>query len=341
MYRRTVFLLLLALLPVSALLAGGGGDLPPGLYAEIRTNRGAMLFELDYRRTPLTVTNFVGLAEGSLPNDVRAPGKPFYNLLTFYRDIPNYVVFTGDPSNDGSGGPGYSFPRETGALISASVPGVLVMDGFSTESHGSRFFITRTGDAFLDTKYTPFGRLVQGKRVLKKIRLGDRIEEINILRFGSEARGLPFDTETFDALVADARILELETIRSRDSVLADAVVALGTERQKTPTGIYFVVEADGSGDKPRPGDTVSVHYQGSLLDGTVFDSSIERNQTFDFVLGQDAIIPGWVETMMDMRPGEKRTVLIPPNLAYGDQAFGPIPANSWLHFEIELVSVSQ
>jgi peptidylprolyl isomerase len=94
----------------------------------------------------------------------------------------------------------------------------------------------------------------------------------------------------------------------------------------------------GDGNSPNAGDRVSMHYTGTLLDGTVFDSSRPRGVTFDFVLGTDPVIPGWIEMVMNMKPGEVRKVVIPPYLAYGDQGYGPIEPNSWLIFEMELVS---
>ena len=156
-------LLVLLLISPGLLWASGGSDqeLGPGLFAEFTTNRGHMIFRLDPSRTPLTVVNFCGLAEGSLPNDAKGPGEPYFDGLSFYRDAVDYVIFSGDPKEDGSGGPGYTFPRETGSLISAVTAGVLMMDGFSTEADGSRFFITREGDAFLDSKYTAFGNMVR------------------------------------------------------------------------------------------------------------------------------------------------------------------------------------
>lgn len=337
-----ILIVLLLILP-GLLWASGGSDeeLGPGLYAEFTTNRGQMIFRLDPTRTPLTVANFCGLAEGTLPNDFRGPGEPFFDGLTFYRDAPDYAIFSGDPMEDGSGGPGYTIPRETGSLISARNPGVLIMDGFSTESDGSKFFIAREGDSFLDSKYTAFGQLINGSKTLKKLRRGDIIESVRIVRNGSEAKRLRFDSETFDLYYSEARAKEIENLRVSNAVLANIVLGLGKERLKTPTGIHYLVLREGEGDKPAAGSQVSMNYTGTLLDGTVFDSSLTRGQTFDFVLGQDGVIPGWIEMVMDMKPGEMRKVVIPPFLGYGDQGYGPIEPNSWLIFDMELVSFIQ
>ena len=338
--KRIIFMILI-ILPYMLWASGSDDELGPGLYAEFSTSRGNMIFRLDPDRTPLTVTNFCGLAEGTLPNDFKKPGEPYFDGLDFYREAAGYAFFSGDPEGDGTGGPGYTFPRETGALISTGAAGILVMDGFATESAGSRFFILLEGDAYLDSKYTAFGRIVAGSRVLKKIRRGDTIESVRIIRVGGEARRLKFNPASFAELLERANLAEIENLRIISPDLADAVLGLGDERQKTPTGIYYEVLKTGEGGKPGPGARVSMHYTGTLLDGTVFDSSRDRDQTFDFTLGKDGVIPGWIEMVMDMQPGEVRKVVIPPFLAYGDQGYGPIEPNSWLIFEMELVSFTE
>ncbi len=297
-----------------------------------------MIFRLDYDRTPLTVTNFCGLAQGTLPNDVLDEGQPYFDGLEFYREAPGYAIFSGDHEGSGSGGPGYTITREAGALISAGAPGVLVMDGFVTESAGSRFFITKEGDAFLDTKYTGFGRLVFGDRVLKKLGKGDIIESVKIIQVGAQASRLRFNEKTFEELSAQAQASEIEALYIADTALAEAVNALGPERQKTSTGVYYEVVTPGTGGSPVSGDRVSMHYTGKLLDGTVFDSTLSRGTTFDFTLGVDGIIPGWIEMIMNMEVGEVRNVVVPPSLAYGSQGYGPIEPDSWLIFEMTLVS---
>jgi len=330
------FVAILLIIPVILWASGSTEELPPGLYARIHTNRGVMVFMLTLDETPLTVANFCGLAQGSISNKVFDPGIPYFDGLSFYREAPDYAVFSGDPLEDGTGGPGYTIPRETQTEISASAPGILVMDGYVTESAGSRFFITQEGDRFLDSKYTPFGELVSGRRTLMKTRKGDRIKSIRILRIDLPAGN--FDDAKFAELYDVARSAEIENLKEINPNLAKAVIELGDERKKTPTGIHFVVEAEGGGEKPTAGSRVSVHYTGALLDGTIFDSTRKRDQPFEFTLGQDGVIPGWIEMLTDMHPGEIRQVLIPPYLAYGDRGYGPIEPDSWLLFEMELIS---
>lgn len=97
----------------------------------------------------------------------------------------------------------------------------------------------------------------------------------------------------------------------------------------------------GGGDVAESGDRVTVHYVGHFVDGTVFDSSVARNEPFQFVLGSGLVIKGWDQGVVGMRAGGKRTLIIPPSLGYGSNPNGPIPGNSTLVFEIELLKVEK
>jgi peptidylprolyl isomerase len=335
--KRSLVLFLFAI-PAILWSFGSPEEMAPGLYADISTNRGNLLFLLDYEGVPLTVTNFCGLAEGTLPNSYRNPGEPFFDGLAFYREAPDYALFSGDPTDSGEGGPGYTIPRETGTAFSAASPGTLMMDGFSSEASGSRFFITMTADAFLDTKFTAFGQMVDGTNTLKKLKKGDVVKSVKIIRIGDASENILFDRETFDRYYLATREAEITNLRQSDPLLAGAIENLGSSMVKTPTGIYYTVIKSGEGKTPGGGDQVSMHYTGTLLDGTVFDGSRDRGQTFDFVLGKDGVIPGWIEMVTGMNTGEIRMAVIPPMLAYGSQGAGPIKPNSWLVFEMELVS---
>ncbi len=108
----------------------------------------------------------------------------------------------------------------------------------------------------------------------------------------------------------------------------------------TASGLKISDTAPGSGTPVKPGDTVSVHYSGYLTDGTKFDSSLDRNSPFEFTVGAGRVIPGWEEGLVGMQVGGKRSLLIPPNLAYGVQGSPPIiPGNATLRFDIELLAI--
>ena len=102
----------------------------------------------------------------------------------------------------------------------------------------------------------------------------------------------------------------------------------------TDSGLRMLVTREGKGKKPKKGETVEVHYSGMLEDGTIFDSSLERKSTFKFEVGMGRVIKGWDEALLDMKKGSVRTLIIPPELAYGDRATGKIPPNSILIFDV-------
>ena len=107
----------------------------------------------------------------------------------------------------------------------------------------------------------------------------------------------------------------------------------------TPSGLQYRDDAVGDGPEARAGQTVSVHYTGTLLDGRKFDSSRDRGQPFQFHLGGGQVIQGWDEGVAGMKVGGRRTLVIPPELGYGSRAIGPIPPDSTLQFDVELLGV--
>lgn len=311
--------------------------LPDGLYAEVRTNKGEILLKLEHEKTPLTVINFVGLAEGTL---TKANKKgPYYDGLKFHRVIPNFMIQGGCPQGTGSGGPGYQFPDEIHPDLKHTGPGVLSMANAGPGTNGSQFFITHVATPWLDGRHTVFGYVVKGQDVVNKIAGGDKIETVKIIRQGAAAKGFKADQDAFDAA--------LKGISERGKKIAEEKVAkeLATiakswpDAKVTPSGLRYVSVAAGKGTaKPSKGATVKVHYTGRLLDGTKFDSSVDRNEPIELPIGVGRVIPGWDEGIMDMTEGEKRTLIIPPHLGYGTRgAGGVIPPHAWLVFDVELL----
>ena len=111
------------------------------------------------------------------------------------------------------------------------------------------------------------------------------------------------------------------------------------QNEQKPTDLQVEDLTVGTGVEAKTGNTVSVNYKGTLLSGTVFDSSYNRGTPFSFTLGQNTVIQGWEQGVLGMRIGGKRKLVIPPHLAYGPRAMGLIPANSTLVFEVELLDV--
>lgn len=197
---RFTLALFLAMLPGSLPSSLSAAERPDGLYAEIITPRGALVARLEAERAPLTVTNFVGLAEGTLgPN----PGKPFFDGLTFHRVVPGFVIQGGDPWANGEGGPGYDFPDEFSPALHHDRAGVLSMANSGPDTNGSQFFITLAETNRLDYLHSVFGAVIEGLDVLPRIEAGDTMT-VRILRVGAAARALRADQAAWDALVAAA-----------------------------------------------------------------------------------------------------------------------------------------
>ena len=173
-------------------------SLPPGLYAEITTPRGALVCELFFAQAPLTVTNFVGLAEGALGP---VPRRPFFNGLKFHRVVPDFVVQGGDPLGTGEGGPGYTFPDEFVPGLRHAAAGTLSMANSGPATNGSQFFITRRETNRLNYLHSVFGRVVRGPEILPLIKPGDAMS-VRILRIGLVAENFRADTVSFAALLA-------------------------------------------------------------------------------------------------------------------------------------------
>jgi len=320
-------------------------NLGDGLFARITTNRGDIVVRLEYQRAPLTVCNFVALAEGNMN---ASSGRRFYDGLTFHRvisrangDSQDFMIQGGCPLGNGMGGPGYRFPDEIVAELKHDRPGVLSMANAGPGTNGSQFFITIVPTPHLDGKHTVFGYVVQGQNIVNTTRQGDRIERVTIIRNGQAANAFRADQGTFDRLQRQVQSAIESRIRTQRQADIDKINAEFPGALQTASGIRYIIQRQGSGDKPASGRTVSVNYEGRLLSGIVFDRSELRGRPLEFQVGTGRVIQGWDETVLDMRPGEKRLVIIPPELAYGDNDVGNgvIPANSFLIFEMELVSV--
>ncbi|MCA1950787.1 MAG: peptidylprolyl isomerase [Treponema sp.] len=329
-----VFLFLLA----STACAGpSDASLGDGLFARISTDKGDIIVRLEYKKTPLTVCNFTGLAEGKLN---AAGGKPFYNGLTFHRVINDFMIQGGDPLGNGTGGPGYKFPDEIVDDLKHDSPGVLSMANAGPGTNGSQFFITHKATPWLDGKHSVFGRVVEGQDVVNAIQQGDKIKSITIIRNGNDAKAFKNDQATFDSLLKNAASAAAERVAAKRQNDLALIATKYPGALTTPNGIRYVILKEGTGTKVQAGNTVSVNYKGMFLNGEVFDASDFHGGPFQFQAGTGRVIPGWDQIVMDMKKGEKRIVVLPPELAYGERgAGGVIPPNAFLVFEMELVSI--
>ncbi|WP_459212368.1 peptidylprolyl isomerase [Aquimarina rhabdastrellae] len=306
-----------------------------GIYAKFNTTKGSILINLEYQKTPGTVGNFVGLAEGQIENDAIPQGKPYYNGLKFHRVIADFMIQGGDPQGSGAGGPGYKFDDEIHPDLKHDGPGVLSMANAGPGTNGSQFFITHVETPWLDGKHTVFGKVVEGQDIVNAVQQGDAIDSIEIVRVGAEA-------EKFNAVESFRQFngarAEREAAAKKKSEELLEELAAGFD--KTESGLRYKKFQEGNGVQAEKGKTVSVHYKGSLPDGTVFDSSYKRNQPIDFPLGMGHVIAGWDEGIALLQVGDKARFVIPPHIGYGASgAGGVIPPNATLIFDVELMDV--
>lgn len=346
-------------------------NLPDGLYADIETSKGNIIVQLEYQKAPMTVANFVTLAEGKneFITDEKLKGKPFFDGLKFHRVIKDFMIQTGDPLGTGSGDAGYKFKDEFSDL-KFDKGGVLAMANNGPTTNSSQFFITHLETPWLDGKHTIFGHVVEnGMEVVNKILQDDYIIKVTIIRNGEAVK-------KFDAVKTFHDYFSAESENQKKQLAADAenkkaydskykavceqkvasFSALKAKATKTSSGLQYVITKKSGGKKPANGTTVYIHYAGFLEDCTLFDSSIEAvSKTFGkydenraaqngyqpipFQAGKkDGLIPGFIEGIEKLSFGDKATLFIPSHLAYGAAGAGDvIPPNTNIIFEIELM----
>lgn len=345
-------------------------DLPDGLYAEIETNKGSILLQLEYQKAPVTVANFVTLAEGDnkfVREELK--GRPFFDGLTWHRVEPGFVIQGGDPDGTGAGDTGYKFKDEITNLRHDKA-GTLSMANSGPGTNSSQFFITQAETPWLDGLHTVFGYVIgDGMQTVNKIAVGDAINSVTIIRKGESAKKFDavkvfdnyFAGAAEDLIKEDAKNAESQRVFDQKyQAVADAKKAeletLKSSAAKSATGLQFKMIAKGSGKKPAAGTTVYIHYSGYLESGELFDSSVEAVAktygTYDptradaggyrpirFEYGQKTgLIPGFIEGIEKMGYGDKAVLFIPSYLGYGQQgAGGVIPPNANIIFEVELL----
>ncbi|MBB1192223.1 peptidylprolyl isomerase [Flavobacterium sp. SOK18b] len=326
-----------------------------GIFVTIATNKGNIELELAYQKTPVTVANFIALAEGKntfvKPENLK--GKPFFDGLKFHRVIKDFMIQGGDPSGNGSGGPGYAFKDEITDL-KHNKPGILSMANSGPATNGSQFFITHKETPWLDGKHTVFGHVTSGMEIVNAIAQDDVITKVTVVRKGALAK--KFDavkviSDYFNFKTEDQK--KIEAVKAAKKTYLSTIKATATT---TPSGLAYKIVENGTGVKPANGATFYFNYAGYFEDGSLFDSSYENvnkaygkyderraaqngYKAFPFVAGKkDGMIPGFIEGLENMGFGDKAVVFIPSNLAYGERgANGVIPPNTMLVFELEML----
>lgn len=344
-------------------------NLSDGLYAEIETTKGTIVVALDYSKAPITVANFVSLAEGKntfVSADFK--GKPFFNGLKFHRVIPNFMIQTGDPLGNGSGDCGYKFKDEFSDL-KHNKAGVLSMANSGPGTNSSQFFITHLETPWLDGKHTVFGNIVdKGMEVVNAIVQDDVIKTVVIIRKGEDAK-------KFDAVKVFSDYFKVEADNQKKRIEDEAKnkliydekykvvkaqkIAMFTSAKasgiKSTSGLVYKIIQKGSSKKPEKGTNVFIEYAGFLEDGTLFDTSnakvadafgkldtqrLSQNgyAPMPFQMGANNMIPGFIEGLEKLNFGDKAILFIPSKLAYGEQgAGGIIPPNATIVFEVQIV----
>jgi cyclophilin family peptidyl-prolyl cis-trans isomerase len=351
-------------------------DLEDGLFAEFKTTHGTMVTELYYEKTPITVANFVALAEGTHP-DVQEvfKGKPYYNGMIFHRVMDKFMIQGGDPLKNGQGSPGYQFIDEI-TNLKHDKPGVLSMANGGAATNGSQFFITEAPAPWLDGLHTVFGQLVKGIEIQDSISnvktgIGNRpitdvvINELNIIRKGEAAQlfDAPKTWGKKDKIEKELRLKEerkmKEEIRKIDTLAKIDLIKLedyNKRSKKTKSGVKIHIIKRGKGIKPKDGNVVKLYADGYLTNGILFWSNNkkinERHGKYDVEKESKGfydpismelspnmqLIPGFREAIYTMNVGDIIYCYIPSNLAYGDKSKGLIKPNSDLSFIIQMVT---
>ena len=347
-----------------------------GIFAEVKTNKGLIVIELEFKKTPVTVANFIALAEGTNPMvNEKFKGKKFYDGIKFHRVIKDFMIQGGDPEGNGSGGPGYAFKDEFDPTLVHDKAGILSMANSGPKTNGSQFFITHKETAWLNNKHSVFGHVISGMEIVNLIEGNDIIEKVTIKRKGQEA--LKFDAPKvfktyFDNKAADEKkeadkLAEAEALKKKEyldkygATISNKAKLLNSLKEITPktaTGVQYSITTKGTGEKPKEGTNVAINYAGFLEDGTLFDTCIVEvakefgkfdqtrasangYQPLQSQVGKYQFIPGFVEGLNAMAIGDKATIFIPSNLAYGERGAGNvIPPNSNIIFEVELLEAT-
>jgi peptidylprolyl isomerase len=296
-------------------------QLSDGLYANIHTNQGDIIVKLAYEKAPLTVINFIGLAEGSKYSNKQL-GKSFYNGLKFHRVIKNFMIQGGDPRGNGTGGPGYKFADEFSDL-KHDKPGTLSMANSGPNTNGSQFFITHTPTPHLDGKHTVFGYVVKGMDAVSRIKKDDFIRKLKVIRVGYKAKKFKTDEAAFQAQNEKYLIKEKNQNAEKRKKFIQFIEA-NYPNAKAMDGGYFVqIKHTALGSKPKKGDSVTIKLSITLSDG----SRVKEDEKLTFLADSGKVITAIDQTVMGMAIGDKRTVISPYNKSL------------FLIFNLELLSI--
>ena len=328
------------------------------IYASIETSKGIIKTQLFFNLTPVTVANFISLAEGENKEvSEQYKGKKYYNGITFHRVIPDFMIQGGDPTGTGSGSPGYNFKDEFVDELKHDSAGILSMANAGPGTNGSQFFITHKETPWLDGAHTVFGNVVEGQDIVDKIEQGDSIINIEIIRQGNSAKKFNAP-KIFTNHFKEEEKRKKEKEKALEKLKKDVSKIhsdLKKESTETETGLKFFINERGDGDMVDENKVILTHYAVYFEDGNLLDTSIlevaEKFNMFDNrraqaggyspieakVGAKDMMIQGFKEGLKLLKTGDKATLFLPYYLAYGETESRGIPAKSNLIFEVEIV----
>ena len=328
------------------------------IYASIETSKGIIKTQLFFNLTPVTVANFISLAEGENKEvSDQYKGKKYYNGITFHRVIPDFMIQGGDPTGTGSGSPGYNFKDEFVDELKHDSAGILSMANAGPGTNGSQFFITHKETPWLDGAHTVFGNVVEGQDIVDKIEQGDSIINIEIIRQGNSAKKFNAP-KIFTNHFKEEKKRNKEKEKALEKLKKDVSKIHSDLKEKsteTETGLKFFINEKGDGDMVDENKVILTHYAVYFEDGNLLDTSIlevaEKFNMFDNrraqaggyspieakVGAKDMMIQGFKEGLKLLKTGDKATLFLPYYLAYGETESRGIPAKSNLIFEVEIV----
>jgi len=299
------------------------------------------VLQLEFEKTPVTVANFVGLAEGTISNQAYPKGTPYFDSSVFHRVVPGHVIQAGAPAKEGISSPGYTIPNEIVPGLGHGRTGMLGMANGGPHTNGSQFYITLGDRSYLDGDYTVFGQVIQGMEVVEQIAQGDIIREILIVRVGKDSRDFQVSEESFRTMVEDAEKAIAEAEAKKQQEEEALIRSRWPDAEVTAQGTRFINLESGSGAQPAPDAALELSYTGQTLAGTRFCSSADgtpqpgaQAQPFVYAPGKIRIIPGIAEALITMRPGEKRILIVPASQAYGTSGFYAKPREGEKRFVI-------
>jgi cyclophilin family peptidyl-prolyl cis-trans isomerase len=311
-------------------LSREGNFMPDGIYADFNTNKGRISVLLDYKKAPMTVANFIGLAEGTITNSTYHLGIPFYKGSIWHRVVKGHVIQGGepstvkDPANADVNSTGYEIPNEISDL-SHKKAGMIGMANSGPNTNTCEYYITLADRSYLDGNYTLFGEVVDGMDVVNKIVQGDTTISITIVRAGPEAEKFVVNNDTFKELL-DKQWKKVNFDKEARKTREEKFIAENYPGLQTLSdGLRYKVLVSGKGNKPKDGSVLSIKYSGKLITGLSFVSSSDQGKpkpgskpvAFSHPMGKDELIKGLNEAIQDMKAGEKRLLVVPPDLAYG------------------------